>query len=588
MFVPGKLRQGLCRTRGLWYATGQDTCPSRWQPAFPLHSLRTGECTSMTNNFALRYIRWSTGQWVRRGSLWLCLGLLVLCAAACTAEENGFVPPSVSPIAFQVPTPLSTPAPAAEDPPATPALATGFTEDGFPYLGSPTAPIVVVEYSDFHCPYCQRHNQETFPQYRENFIRTGKVQYIVKDLPLESLHPQARSAHRAAWCAALQDTDAFWWMHSQLYATQAQHARAENPLAFFEALAVTYNDLPPAGQSLDIHAFMACQQDYRNEVNRHIDHAIEEAQDLGITGTPTFLIYYREDPDKVLPISGAYEYEVFEDVTNHLEPYLARMEEEAAAQGELPYWISEEGLLPERLWLEIPDSAPEGADLIWEGVTRAQDHFKGSPAAQVVVFEFSDFQCPYCRQHQENTQSALDAAYVRPGKIMWIYKHFPLDIHAYAPSAAEAALCAGEQGRFWAMHKRLFAYPDEWAHADYLATFLVYGQELAADATGADRMEVQVPSPMTADPAAWERTALPAFDVNQFETCLANNAYQQVIVQSMEDVSGVVQGTPTFLVWHRRYGLLTQPLVGSQPEEQFTSIFEQIFAQLAELEGTDP
>ncbi len=465
---------------------------------------------------------------------------------------------------------------------------TGFAEEGFPYIGSATAPIVVVEFSDFHCPYCRRHNQETFPQFRENFIDTGLVQYIAKDLPLESLHPQARKAHRAAWCVALQDTTAFWWMHSQLYATQAQHARAENTPAFFETLVATYNATLPEGQGLDIQAFMACQQDFQSEVDQQIDRAIAEARSLDITGTPTFLIYYRDDPDRVLPISGAYEYEVFEDVANHLDQYLDRMEEEAAAPVELPYWISEEGLMPAQMWKVAPETGSEDTKGNWEGVTRAQDHFKGSPVAQVLVFEFSDFQCPYCQRHQETTQPALDEAYVNTGKIMWIYKHFPLAIHDYAPDAAEAAMCAGEQGQFWAMHDRLFVNPDAWAHADFLGVFLDFGRDLTAEATIANRHEVRIPSPLTDNPADWELSAMTTFDLDQFETCLADNDYQALINRSMEDVSGVVRGTPTFLVWHRRYGLLTQPLVGTLSEEDFVSIFDQIFEQLAELEGSDP
>ncbi len=534
----------------------------------------------MTNILAMRPAR----RWI----LGLCLGLLALSVVACTAAESGFMSPSVTPIAFQMPTALADPTAEPDATPAPPVLETGFTEDDFLYIGSATAPIVVVEYSDFHCPYCQRHNQETLPRYRDHFIRTGQVQYITKDLPLEELHPQARHAHRAAWCAALQDSEAFWWMHSQLYATQAQHARTTDALAFFQALAVTYNDMLSAGQGLDVQAFMACQQDYHNEVNQHIDRSIEEARQLGITGTPTFLIYYREDPERVLIISGAYEYEVFEDVTNHLDTYLARMEEEASAQVELPFWITPEGLLPDQLWLAAQASVSTADSLHWEGVTRAQDHFKGSPLAQVVVFEFSDFQCPYCRQHQETTQPILDETYIQSGKIMWIYKHFPLHIHEYAPAAAEAALCAGEQGRFWAMHQELFVNPDEWTHPDHRDLFLAYGQALAENETETSRMAIQVPDPITLDPAAWERTAVPAFDVKRFEACLADNAYQEAIVRSMEDVSGIVQGTPTFLVWHRRYGLLTQPLVGSQSAQQFMGIFDQIFAQLAELEGTDP
>ncbi len=512
-----------------------------------------------------------------------------MCTSACVTDPSGFLAPAVEPVAFQMPTPLATPTTAQDVPLAAPGLATGFTAEGFPYMGSATAPIVVIEYSDFHCPYCQRHNQETLPLYLDHFVHTGLVQYVVKDLPLEELHPQARMAHRAAWCVALQDTDAFWWMHSQLYATQAQHARTPDTLAFFDALVLTYNEMRSEGQGLDMQAFSACQQNRHNEVDARIDRAMADAQQLGITGTPTFFFYYREEPDNALRISGTYEYEVFADVTHHLDQYLAEMAKEAVEpQVELPFWVSAEGLMPARLWRTVLHAEDDIDHPHWEGVTRAGDYFKGSPAAPVVVFEFSDFQCPYCQQHQVMAQPTLDEAYVDKGQVMWVYKHFPLmTLHAYAAQAAEAALCAGEQGHFGTLHTWLFTHMDTWAHADYRAAFQAYGQQLAATAP-VDRIEVQVPQSLTAvPPEDWVSTLLLPFDPDLFMACLDDNEYRPTIVQSMQDVSGVVQGTPTFLIWHRRYGLLTQPLTGSLPVEQFIGLFDQIFAQLAELEGRD-
>jgi protein-disulfide isomerase len=82
---------------------------------------------------------------------------------------------------------------------------------------------------------------------------------------------------------------------------------------------------------------------------------------------------------------------------------------------------------------------------------------KGSPAAKVVVIEFSDFQCPFCAGFATGAQQELVAKYVDVGTVAWAFRHLPLSqIHPQAVKAAEAAECAGRQGRFWEAHDALF------------------------------------------------------------------------------------------------------------------------------------
>jgi len=84
---------------------------------------------------------------------------------------------------------------------------------------------------------------------------------------------------------------------------------------------------------------------------------------------------------------------------------------------------------------------------------------QGSPKATVVIVEFSDFQCPFCRQVQPTLKNLL-AKY--EGRVSLAYRDFPLrEIHPQAQSAAEAARCAGEQGQFWPYHDLLFAHPEK-------------------------------------------------------------------------------------------------------------------------------
>jgi len=81
----------------------------------------------------------------------------------------------------------------------------------------------------------------------------------------------------------------------------------------------------------------------------------------------------------------------------------------------------------------------------------------GSPDAMVMLVEFSDFQCPYCAQYARDTYGLIQREFVDSGKVRYVYRNFPLELHSRAFQAAESALCAGEQGRFWQMHDLIFA-----------------------------------------------------------------------------------------------------------------------------------
>jgi protein-disulfide isomerase len=104
-------------------------------------------------------------------------------------------------------------------------------------------------------------------------------------------------------------------------------------------------------------------------------------------------------------------------------------------------------------------SAPADSDAIKADLARIQ----GSPNAPVWVIEVSDFQCPYCKQWHDQTYRKLRDEYVSTGKIRLAYVNFPLAQHAHAGPAAEAAMCAGAQGKFWEMHDALFTSQDKWA-----------------------------------------------------------------------------------------------------------------------------
>ena len=89
---------------------------------------------------------------------------------------------------------------------------------------------------------------------------------------------------------------------------------------------------------------------------------------------------------------------------------------------------------------------------------------KGRRDAPVTVYEMSDFQCPYCRDFTLNTLPALEREYVQPGKVRFVFINLPLtSTHAHAVAAAEVAMCAARQERFWPVHDLLFRRQPQWA-----------------------------------------------------------------------------------------------------------------------------
>jgi protein-disulfide isomerase len=171
-----------------------------------------------------------------------------------------------------------------------------------PLIGDPDAPITIVEYSDYQCPFCSRHYSQTFPLLQKNYIETGIVRYVFKDFPLTSIHPQAVKAAEAARCAREVGGDAAYWeMHDRLF--DGQDAWSGNPeyLAVFEGYA--------ADLELDQGAFQACL-DSERYVNAVIAD-LEEGAGFGVSGTPAFFVNGQ-------PLQGAQPYEAFVELIEAL------------------------------------------------------------------------------------------------------------------------------------------------------------------------------------------------------------------------------------------------------------------------------
>jgi protein-disulfide isomerase len=103
---------------------------------------------------------------------------------------------------------------------------------------------------------------------------------------------------------------------------------------------------------------------------------------------------------------------------------------------------------------------PEEPKLVDASVAIAGEPSKGSPRAKVTLIEVSDYHCPFCRRHMQSTQPQIEADYITSGKLQYIFIDYPIEqLHPEAFKAHEAANCAGDQGKYWEMHAKLFATP---------------------------------------------------------------------------------------------------------------------------------
>ena len=114
----------------------------------------------------------------------------------------------------------------------------------------------------------------------------------------------------------------------------------------------------------------------------------------------------------------------------------------------------------------------------WLGAQSGPDQLaprtRGLATAPVTVYEMSDFQCPFCRRHATDTWPILEKEYVATGKVRWVFINFPLtSIHPNAVAAAEFAMCASRQQKFWEAHDLLFRTQGTWAPLKNPGPFLV-------------------------------------------------------------------------------------------------------------------
>ena len=145
-------------------------------------------------------------------------------------------------------------------------------EVGSYMMGSASAPVTIVEFTDLQCPFCNRFSTTTFEQLKKAYIDTGQVRFITRDLPL-GMHQHAMRAAKASRCAGEQGK--FWEMRTTL----VKNAATLSP----ELMTATAQSL-----GLDMAAFGACVDSPRFDAQIQAD--MSAAQSIGVTGTPSFVI----------------------------------------------------------------------------------------------------------------------------------------------------------------------------------------------------------------------------------------------------------------------------------------------------------
>lgn len=174
--------------------------------------------------------------------------------------------------------------------------------DNDPIIGNPDAPITIVEFSDFQCPFCARFHIQTLPILLEEYIEQGKVRLVFRDFPIQNIHPNALPASVAAECA--NDQNKFREMHDALFENQNNWNKLEtiDALSLFSQYA---SDI-----QLDQESFDLCLNSGKHIPE--IQNDLNDGRDYGVSGTPGFFV--GNDQIGFVELKGAQPFESFKKV----------------------------------------------------------------------------------------------------------------------------------------------------------------------------------------------------------------------------------------------------------------------------------
>ncbi len=372
--------------------------------------------------------------------------------------------------------------------------------DGAPVHGNVSAPITIVEFSDYQCPFCGRANG-TIKQIESDY--GDKVRVAMRQFPL-SFHQNARPAALAALAAGEQGK--YWEMHEKLFGNQ-------------NALDAASLEKYATELGLNLEKFKADMQSQKLADIISKDQAA--GSQVGVSGTPAFFINGRK-------ISGAQPIQNFKTV---IDQELGKAQAMIAA-----------GTKPEAVYAAIlekaqnappPQAAPQAPPppAVRNIPVPANSPWKGANPAKVTIVEWSDFQCPFCGRVVPTVKQILDTY---PNDVKIVFRNQPLPFHANAKPAAEAAMAANAQGKFWQMHDKLFS------------------NQQALDRASMEKYAEEI-----------------GLNVGQFKADLDSGKFRaQIEADSAAGNEAGANGTPTFYINGRQ-------LVGAQPFDSFKAMIDE-------------
>jgi protein-disulfide isomerase len=313
-----------------------------------------------------------------------------------------------------------------------------------PVLGRADAPVTVVIFSDFECPFCSRAN-ESLEALREKY--GNKLRFAFKHHPLP-FHKRAGPAAQLAEEARRRKGDAaFWKAHDWLFANQDS---------------LDDDGLKRAASSLGLSAPLAMQAVRSSRYQKRIERDLDLADDLSVRGTPQFFINGRR-------LVGAQPADAFGAIIDEELGKVAELRKKGIAAGAV-YAELQKGATP------LPQ--PSKISLPRDTQRRAR---KGPKSAKVTIDIFSDFQCPFCKRALPALEE-VEKNY--RGRVALVFHHLPLSFHKDARPAAIAAhevLLQRGDAAFWKLHDLLFDDPANLSRQNVI--------DLAAK-VGADRTRV--------------------------------------------------------------------------------------------------
>ena len=289
-----------------------------------------------------------------------------------------------------------------------------------PRRGGAQPKVTIIEFSDFQCPFCARV-EKTLATLLHDY--GDDVALVFRHNPLP-FHNRAMPAALAA--EAAREQGQFWEMHDALFADQEQLDD--------EGLERHAREL-----GLDMKRFAAARDGAH--AKERVAHDMAEAVKFAAKGTPNFFINGRN-------LRGAQPLEAFKAV---IDVELKAADAKLAAgtpRAKLYEAIVEHGTIP-----SPPGEAGPRIDETVHEIAVGSAPARGPKDAALVVVLFADFQCPFCKR-VEPTLRRLEKEY--PGQVRLVWKNFPLPFHDKAELAAEAAMAADAQGKFWPMYDKLW------------------------------------------------------------------------------------------------------------------------------------